>query len=242
MKRFQPGLEPELEALLTPRRIERLAPPDVRARALARGRAIVAAGGVIPARVSLALLTLAPAKPMWAAAKPVRGRSLARSLLPASLGVAAVAMGALTVQRSPPASVPALAPIGTSISGPIKARSVAVLEHGEEAAPASAADPPLIAPQPEQSPARSQRERDTAELQLLARAQAAYSRRDFRRAVALIGELTRRFPNGHLAEEREALRVRSLFGLGTADQGGRAATAFARRFPRSVLLPNEGKP
>jgi hypothetical protein len=46
-----------------------------------------------------------------------------------------------------------------------------------------------------------------------------------------------RFPNGRLSEEREAFRIRSLVGSGQTDEGRRAVTAFARRFPRSVLLP-----
>jgi hypothetical protein len=49
-------------------------------------------------------------------------------------------------------------------------------------------------------------------------------------------ELTRQFPKGQLAEEREALRVRSLLGAGRMAEGQSAAAAFANRFPRSVLL------
>ena len=77
----------------------------------------------------------------------------------------------------------------------------------------------------------------TAELELLQRAQAAYTQRDFPEALALVGEHTRRFPKGHLAEERDALRVRSLVGMGRAGEAKSAATNFAAQFPRSVLLP-----
>ena len=49
-----------------------------------------------------------------------------------------------------------------------------------------------------------------AELALLQRAQVAYAGRDFPGALALVAEHARQFPNGRLAEEREALRVRSL--------------------------------
>ena len=38
-------------------------------------------------------------------------------------------------------------------------------------------------------------------------------------------------------EEREALHVKALAGLGRRDEARRAAAAFEDRFPRSVLLP-----
>ena len=84
---------------------------------------------------------------------------------------------------------------------------------------------------------RRRRDPFTAELDLLQRAHGAYTRRDFSVALTLVAEHARRFPNGHLAEQREALRVRSLAGAGRADEAHRAAAAFAVRFPRSVLLP-----
>jgi hypothetical protein len=77
----------------------------------------------------------------------------------------------------------------------------------------------------------------TAELDLLQRAHGAYTRRDFSAALKLVAEHARRFPNGPLAEQREALRVRSLLGAGRTDEAHRAAAAFKVRFPRSVLLP-----
>jgi hypothetical protein len=75
-----------------------------------------------------------------------------------------------------------------------------------------------------------------AELDLLRRARGAYRARDFSGALLLLAEHDRRFPQGHLAEEREALHVRSLAGAGRADEARQAAAAFAARFPRSVLL------
>jgi hypothetical protein len=81
------------------------------------------------------------------------------------------------------------------------------------------------------------RESYAAELGLLQRAQAAYARRDLSGALALAAEHSRRFPDGRLAEEREALRVRSLAASGRGADARRAVAAFARRFPHSVLLP-----
>jgi outer membrane protein assembly factor BamD (BamD/ComL family) len=75
-----------------------------------------------------------------------------------------------------------------------------------------------------------------AELRLLKRAQSDYADQDFSAALALVAEHARRFPNGRLAEAREALRVQSLSRAGRSDDAQRASDAFARRFPHSVLL------
>jgi TolA-binding protein len=76
-----------------------------------------------------------------------------------------------------------------------------------------------------------------AELALLRRAQSAYAGGDFSGALLKLGEHAKRFPNGRLTEEREALRVRSLVSAGRTSLARSAFAAFARRFPRSVLLP-----
>ena len=228
MKRREPTLEPELAALLNPRRVERRAPPEVRARALARVRAIVAAGGQVP---PVTALSLAPPP----SARPALGRGLVRFALPASLAAAAVvAIGAVAALHTPPARTPPLA---------ASAPPAAVLQQVEAPAiqPQGATLPSVAPPKPARN-ARPSGDSGTTELELLARAQAAYTQRDFSRAIALISDLNRWFPNGHLAEEREALRVRSLMAAGRAAEGQRAAAAFAVRFPRSVLLPKERKP
>jgi hypothetical protein len=88
------------------------------------------------------------------------------------------------------------------------------------------------------SPSRGlRREPGPEELQLLRLARAAVARRDFAAALGPIGEHTRRFTDGRLTEEREALRVKALSGLGRTEEAWRAANAFEARFPRSVLLP-----
>jgi hypothetical protein len=76
-----------------------------------------------------------------------------------------------------------------------------------------------------------------AELELLRAARQDVTRGDFAGALAIIGEHVRRFRNGSLVEEREALRVKSLAGLGRHDEAQRAAARFHARFPHSVFLP-----
>lgn len=229
MKRREPTLEPELEALLNPRSVERRAPPEVRARALARVRAIAAAGGQIPPNASL---SLAP-PPLSRPAPPSHG--LVRMVLPASFAAAAVvAVGAVAVLRVPAARAPTPATSAQPVA-------TAFQPAEDSSLPPPAATPPVVAPPKAVRSARPSGEAGTTELELLGRAQAAYTQRDFSRALGLLSESNRRFPNGHLAEEREALRVRSLMGAGRAVEGQRAAAAFAVRFPRSVLLSKERK-
>jgi outer membrane protein assembly factor BamD (BamD/ComL family) len=104
------------------------------------------------------------------------------------------------------------------------------------ASPQPSAVPKTARPEP----SLTARESYTAELSLLQRAQAAYTDRNFATTLLLVSEHTRRFPNGRLAEEREALHVKALIGAGRVDEAHRAASAFATRFPRSALLPRVG--
>ena len=79
-------------------------------------------------------------------------------------------------------------------------------------------------------------EADVTELQVLRPAQQAVSRGDFASALAAIADHQRRFPSGQLAEEREALRVKALLGLGRRAEAQRAGATFRQRFSHSALL------
>jgi hypothetical protein len=225
MKRHGSDLEPELEALLQPRKIERQVPSELRARVLAGARAIVAAGGAEP-RLA------APERPPTTR-RAARGRRLVWIAVAASVAVGAGAVGAATallargarpVEIAPPQSAP---PAQVPIASAAKPASDP-LAPDAQSAPAKPRRP---------APAGAKADLFTAELDLLQRAHTAYTRRDFPIALKLIAEHAHRFPKGHLAEQREALRVRSLAGAGRTDEAQRAAEAFAIRFPRSVLLP-----
>jgi hypothetical protein len=220
MKRHDPHFDPDLDALLERGRIIQRVPDVVRARSLCRARAIMAGAAALP-----------PA-PMPAARR--RGPLVA---LAASIALAVVAASAVAALRS-------RAPHGMEIAPPPSPREVALARAPNLVSPAPS---PPVAPQctstakPQRlgRPATAQ-ESYAAELDLLSRAQAAYADRNFADVLALVAEHGRRYPNGRLAEEREALRVRSLAGSGRANEARRAATAFVDRFPRSVFLPRLG--
>ena len=100
-----------------------------------------------------------------------------------------------------------------------------------EVVPEAPAPTPTLGP-----PALSRADAARAELRLLRQARAAVAREDYAAALPPIAEHARRFKDGRLTEEREALRVKSLAGLGRSEDARRAAAAFRARFPRSVLL------
>jgi hypothetical protein len=93
--------------------------------------------------------------------------------------------------------------------------------------------PPVPNPRPAPTAAGAAR----AELRLLQRARESVAREDFLLALQLIVEHARRFKMGLLTEEREALRVKALVGLGRRGAARRAAADFEANFPRSPLLP-----
>lgn len=218
MNRDQSPFDPELEALLERGRTIPPAPDVVRARALARARATVAA----------ATASASTAAPMV----PARGRgtriALAASmaLLIGAASAAAALRGWIPRQQEP-----------SPQSSPRTVRPVPASAPDHPAQPAAVA-PETTSIAKHQRPARlpTAQESYAAELVLLQRAQAAYTRRDFSNALVLVAEHGRRFPNGRLAEQREALRVRSFAGSGRGEEARRAVAAFALRFPRSVLL------
>jgi len=106
---------------------------------------------------------------------------------------------------------------------------------------ASSADPEPAprAPRPTKaSPvaaARSESDIYAMELRVLQPAQQAVARHDYTAALASIADHRRQFPAGRLAEEREALRVKALLGLGRSAEAQYAGMAFQERFPQSAL-------
>lgn len=205
-------LSPELRALIERERVLPAVPTAQRARAIARARGGLAAGGAsatVPVRAR-------PGK-WWAAAA-------AALLASAAVGAAAYEIRARLAQ--PPHVAPAPLPtrvVASPTAAPVAAATV-------EETPA--------APEPQvAAPALSRADAARAELRLLRAARAAVARRDFEGALGPIAEHARKFRNGRLAEEREALRVKALSGLGRTEEARRAAAAFRARFPRSVLLP-----
>jgi hypothetical protein len=220
MTRSEKTLSPEVRALLECEREIQPAPAAVRARAIARARAALAAGVVtapVPVRPA--------ARTRWAA-----GVVLA---FVASAAVGATAYEIRARMRPAPSARPpaeVVAPVDVSAVPAMPKTGVASVRAE---APEAKLETPVATARLRPSPADAMR----AELRLLRRARAAVAREDFAAAMLPIAEHARRFKNGRLVEEREALRVKALAGLGRTDEARRAAASFQARFPHSVLSP-----
>jgi hypothetical protein len=182
----------------------------VRARALARARLALKGTGV-----------------------PSIGRSIAgheASSMPMAVGIAVVAGFAVAIELL--------------LSAGARQASLVVDRRSDSLrAPTSAAMQPDVTPPALESPNAKESNRGAVipedgleELRLLDRARRFDRRGDYHAALASTREHQRRFSNGRLVEEREALLIRALMGLGRAAEAGEAAMLFRRRFPHSVLL------
>jgi len=226
MMRKVPPLSPEARAFLEREREVPQLSPAARARSLARARAAAFATGHIGRDVGRAFPSSRPSRLRWAAAAAV-------------LGVASAAAAASAYRlRDRWAAVPkpmaaSAAPGPVSVAPASRARRERFAKEALEEAPAV-----LPAAEPA-SPVLHRAGRAGAgedELRLLRRARAAVAEGDFEGALRPIAEHARRFPDGTLTEEREALRVRSLSALGQVEEARRAAGSFRKRFPASVLV------
>ncbi len=262
MKRRGPELDPELESLLGFRRAARRLPEDFRARVLARSRAYLSGQEPTPARVPFEAESPPPSISRHRVREDVRARVLARSFaylsgepgsasvlfeegppppsvsqrravrwLPivASVVIAAGAAGAIAALRSRAPNVPLPDSPTTSVVLPPAV-------HDKTMAPRA----PTIVPTRHRNPMpRPHRllEDPLAEVELLQDAQHAYARGDFSSTLVLVAAHARRFPRGPLAEECDALGVKSLLSSGRGQDARRAGATFAARYPRSVLLP-----
>ncbi|MBN1611885.1 MAG: hypothetical protein JW940_34960 [Polyangiaceae bacterium] len=211
----------EMDSLFTIERELVREPEEMRQRAVQRARA------ALPRMLPLARVSRAP--------RPRRvriGQAAAAAVL--LTGVCALAFQAGYHMRSSSKAVAASAP---AVTPSVIVVSVPAPPSGD--APSADPEPPLA----ESSPAKpkpaaaapSATEAYARELRVLQPAQQAVARQDFASALAAIAEHQRRFPSGRLAEEREALRVKALLGLGRTEEARRAGVGFRRRFPQSVL-------
>lgn len=195
-------------------------PPAVRARVVARLHAAQLAG-----LKPTPLVSAPPVRRRWA---------IAAGLL---CLVSTAATAAVLEFRGHRAKAPDKMPVATAAetTRPLLPRRASMAARAPLAPEPALAVPGLPAgnAQP-RHPAAADAVRD--ELRLLKQARAAVSQQEYAAALRFVAEHTRRFKNGRLAEEREALRVSSLAGLGRTDEAQRAAAAFQVRFPRSVLL------
>jgi hypothetical protein len=171
--------------------------------------------------------------------------------LPAALLVGAVA-GGLIVSSQKPLFSPQIEPPAISAPAP----SAPPVEVAPSSAPsvASGADKPADAPssRPIARPAPTAIASAVAsavasadakadsmprELALLAVARTAFGKRDSSATIAALEQHRREFPNGKLAEEREAMMVEALVEAGRANEAKARGAEFKTTYPKSILTP-----
>jgi len=212
-----PPLSAELEMLLAPHREPSPLPPFVVVRVMARAaatgrlphggrRPLFRSGWVFAAAGGVVLLLGAGAYAARAWIRP-----------PGAQAAAAPAFGVWQSSRAPRsvrAPVDVAAPVTEVPTASAQRRTV--VKMGTTGANSKATT--------------------NAELQLLRTARQNVTRGDYAAALAVIGQHRHRFENGTLVEEREALRVKSLSGMGRHKEAHAAMVAFEARFPHSVFL------
>jgi hypothetical protein len=223
--RMIPPFCPMVEALLAH---ERTIVPQVslvRARALARARNALRAGDV------MALATSSVPRRGW------------RLLFAATAGIALLDSAAAAYQllRSPAPSARSPHLLQCAQVAPSSAATETAPAPAAKSAPVRAVPPASTIPA--QTPGTSRPTNPAAkedivfeELRLLERAQQSVTRGDYAAVLAVTTEHERRYSGGRLCEEREALRLRALIGLGRSHEARQAAARFRHDFPRSVLL------
>jgi hypothetical protein len=127
-------------------------------------------------------------------------------------------------------------------------RSPVVIEtpsQERQPAPTRSTDTPLPTEMPRASPSAALESAPpsaasdlNAERALLDQAQRAFSRGDAAAALTSLNAHSRRFPRGRLEEEREALAVKALIGVGRNDEAKARGARFRARFAESIMLPS----
>ena len=126
---------------------------------------------------------------------------------------------------------------------PAQAPPPAVLSIAPRPAPEPAAPPSATAAAcPAPAHRAAERERDTdrglgRERTLLDQARAALVGGDASHALRTLDRHRRMFPDGHLEEERDVLRVRALLAAGRAKEAQAEAGRFLRKHPASLFRP-----
>jgi hypothetical protein len=184
-------------------------------------------------------------KSVGLAALPTRPRRLLRTLplIAAAIAAAGLAVAGASFYSGKPAEHATMLSLA-KLTAP-RARHVAVgggLLGTSPPNESSVEQAPTQPRTPGSSPAGTESTRApnvkqyATELALLEPARSSIGHGNYAAALAAIDQHRREFPNGQLSEEREALRVRALWGLGQRPAALAAAKVFRRRYPRSGLL------
>lgn len=171
---------------------------------------------------------------------------------PAAVGAGAAASVARGVSAKVVAAVVAVTAVASGLGGFVYGRATAPVPEQPRVevpvvAPAPRVETPPtvpvvevpVAPAPAPAPAPVEPVRVAAPdgRQVIEATRTALLKGDAPRALELVAEHARRFPNSQLAEERGALEIQALLLAGETARAREAAKAFKARWKNSVFLP-----
>jgi hypothetical protein len=204
-------------------------------------RDLIEAGreGVVPNEFAVERIRRGVSRSLHASARPMRSRNRTAPIL-AALGAAALG-GALYATelvrtKDEPAPAPKPVPAEPAPRAPLASPPARAPEPSSETTPSEPAPPPAAGRTPV-----SRSQKLAAEIDLLARVNAAVNAGEGTRALALLAEYDREFRPGLLGEERAAASVLALCAAGRTSEARAAAKRFSSRWQRSPLSARVSK-
>jgi hypothetical protein len=157
---------------------------------------------------------------------PITHAALAKGLAVFVLGAIAGGTGVAVLRPPPPER---LVYVDRPAPPPVPSATLPV--------PAATSAAPAPRPSAEPRPSAPRANGVSEERSLLDDARQRLAAGDADLALKRVAEHERRFPNGVLLEEREALAIQALVNAGRYDEARARAEAFRKRSPNSVFLP-----
>jgi hypothetical protein len=213
-------LHPAVQSLLAMEREPLTQPEVMKARAFSRARASLRGG--------LGLETVATRRLLTGSARWFVPAAAASLVL--ATGIAAAFQ---MMRKTPTKAADDRAQAAPLVSSPVPPVEPAPAVQGPATAPMGTAA--KASGVPRRTGAASKPDNLREEIRLLDRARQLDVRGDYAAVLGLVAEHERAFPSGRLTEEREAVRVKALAGLGRSAEARQAAARFHRQYPRSVL-------
>ena len=231
-------LDPELAALFDRERSEHRQEPMAREEVLHRAERAIRLAALAPPPGDLAL----PPSSLPAPPRGLLGGASAKVLL--GVALAAAFGGGVVVGRASAPTPTSPSPSFVVTASRSESPSPSPSEGGPPSIEASAlpsAPPAPSAPSASSAGPRARPDDTVSDLareqELVDTARGALARGRAAEALAATERHAARFPNGALAEERDALAVQALALDGRIDEARLRASRFTARYPRSIFRP-----